>query len=366
MQHDMVYCKEIQAHFINKSQGVMMAMMEIFRVNYIRVTKVLLGVEEILAEMQKRFKRVSLLSGPLVSQLEKLAEKISRVTRVTTGGFGNLLDEILDRDSVENGADPSTVKIVDELTQLGETLESFMTGENFEFDLELAGKLSALETRLKKIETLSMSVENRVLDSTQEVFTGFSQNLTLFNLRTSITNALSQLTFETLHPAPPAPKIPTLDLKIQRIFRELLSIESKYDSDLLLSDCFILPQLSFLKSLDSLLSNLKQFLRTHPTSPHFHLTPLSLPTKSITYILKIISTHSIDYLYSLNKLQYLLSSVLYNIVFKGFCKAPTEDDAEDGNDDAQDGKMEITEGMGIGEGKGQENVSKEIEFEEQA
>jgi hypothetical protein len=90
MQHDMVYCKEIQAHFINKSQGVMMAMIEIFRVNYIRVTKVLLGVEEILAEMQKRFKRVSLLSGPLVSQLEKLAEQIARVTRVTTGGFGNL------------------------------------------------------------------------------------------------------------------------------------------------------------------------------------------------------------------------------------------------------------------------------------
>ena len=223
----------------------MMAMMEILRVNYIRVSKVLLGVEEIFAEMQQRFKRISLLSSPLVSQLEKLAEQVGRVVRVSTGGFGNLLDEILDRDSVENGADPNTVKIVDEMTQLGETLESFMSGETFEFDLELAGKLSALETRLKKVETLSMSIENRVIDSTQEVFTGFSQNLTLFNLRTSITQALVQLTTEISQTVIPDPKIPKLDTKIQRIFRELLSIESKYDSDLSTQDCFILPQLHF-------------------------------------------------------------------------------------------------------------------------
>lgn len=65
-----------------------------------------------------------------------------------------------------------------------------------------------------------------------------------------------------------------------------------------------------------------------------------------------------------SKFMNLLSIILYNLVYKGFCQPKNQTEEEAGSDD-EDGKYEMRDGTGIGEGKGQENVSKDIEFEEQ-
>ncbi|KAL4485768.1 hypothetical protein ABPG72_012308 [Tetrahymena utriculariae] len=65
-----------------------------------------------------------------------------------------------------------------------------------------------------------------------------------------------------------------------------------------------------------------------------------------------------------SKFMNLLGIIFYNLVYKGFCQPKNQGDEGAGSDD-EDGKYEMKDGTGIGEGKGQENVSKEIEFEEQ-
>lgn len=58
------------------------------------------------------------------------------------------------------------------------------------------------------------------------------------------------------------------------------------------------------------------------------------------------------------KLQYFMTVVFCNLFVKGFCQ---KDDQSEGEGE---GEGDMKAGTGIGEGKGQQNVTKEIEFEE--
>ncbi|TFY72597.1 hypothetical protein EVG20_g419 [Dentipellis fragilis] len=63
---------------------------------------------------------------------------------------------------------------------------------------------------------------------------------------------------------------------------------------------------------------------------------------------------------SLFKLDYVVCTIIHTIAKQGFCKPP---DLEEGSEEAEGG--ESTGGVGLGEGTGNENVSKEIEDESQ-
>ena len=63
---------------------------------------------------------------------------------------------------------------------------------------------------------------------------------------------------------------------------------------------------------------------------------------------------------ALLKLDFILSSVMYTLSRQGFCKPPDSDDAE-----ANGEASEVAGGVGLGDGAGTENVSKEIEDESQ-
>ncbi|KAI0357543.1 midasin [Trametes cingulata] len=63
---------------------------------------------------------------------------------------------------------------------------------------------------------------------------------------------------------------------------------------------------------------------------------------------------------SLFKLDYIVCSVMRTVAQEGFCKPP-----EEGEGEAGEGAAEDAGGMGLGEGTGKENVSKEIEDESQ-
>lgn len=71
----------------------------------------------------------------------------------------------------------------------------------------------------------------------------------------------------------------------------------------------------------------------------------------------IMQTHWVK---SLFKLDYVLCSVVQTVATQGFCKIPDEN--EDGGNDTTETS---SGGVGLGEGSGQENVSKEIEDESQ-
>jgi len=63
------------------------------------------------------------------------------------------------------------------------------------------------------------------------------------------------------------------------------------------------------------------------------------------------------------KFDYIISAIVVNLIQKGFC-APESDEGKQG---VGEGKLEFRneENAGVGEGKGNKNVSKDIEFEEQ-
>lgn len=71
--------------------------------------------------------------------------------------------------------------------------------------------------------------------------------------------------------------------------------------------------------------------------------------------------HTLDWVYNLNKLVYFITRVFYNLLYSGFCTKP--DDPENEKCNNQEYEKEL--GTGMGEGKGEENVTGEMEFEEQ-
>ncbi|EGR30434.1 type a von willebrand factor domain protein [Ichthyophthirius multifiliis] len=91
--------------------------------------------------------------------------------------------------------------------------------------------------------------------------------------------------------------------------------------------------------------------------------------KEILYLLKIYIQNILIYysksIKSQSKLLELTSVIFYNLFYKGFCQPKNNNGDQEGETDDEEGKYEFKEGTGIGEGKGKENVTKEIEFEEQ-
>lgn len=66
------------------------------------------------------------------------------------------------------------------------------------------------------------------------------------------------------------------------------------------------------------------------------------------------------------KFSYLISVMLMNVFFKGFCHPDKQGDGANGEgEDENQGTTDYNTGTGVGEGKGMQNISKEIEYEEQ-
>jgi len=64
-------------------------------------------------------------------------------------------------------------------------------------------------------------------------------------------------------------------------------------------------------------------------------------------------------------LSYLTQKVFIFLIHNGFCGQDDKDDEENKEQEEEDNKFFEQDGCGMGDGKGQENVSKEIEDEEQ-
>lgn len=74
--------------------------------------------------------------------------------------------------------------------------------------------------------------------------------------------------------------------------------------------------------------------------------------------------HSLEFLASFSRFSSFVAFLLTNLFYKGFCQ-PKDEENQDLSKENEQNLEDLVEGTGIGEGKGQENVSKEIEFEEQ-
>ena len=74
-------------------------------------------------------------------------------------------------------------------------------------------------------------------------------------------------------------------------------------------------------------------------------------------VLTLLSAHK-----STLKLAHIMLAVFNKLLARGFCRKPDEPEGEDGDEgDTQDN----VEGTGMGEGTGKQDISKEIEDEEQ-
>eukprot|EP01015_Nassula_variabilis_P003581 TRINITY_DN1241_c0_g2_i5.p1 TRINITY_DN1241_c0_g2~~TRINITY_DN1241_c0_g2_i5.p1 ORF type:complete len:1010 (-),score=318.66 TRINITY_DN1241_c0_g2_i5:37-3066(-) len=94
------------------------------------------------------------------------------------------------------------------------------------------------------------------------------------------------------------------------------------------------------------------------------LVQLLVLEKEIKTIIEDEIEHYVRWLKSLNKFEYLMTSVFINLSYKGFCSAEeVENDGDNQGEGDDSGKL--VDGTGIGEGQGVQNVSKQIEFEEQ-
>ncbi|THV03027.1 midasin [Dendrothele bispora CBS 962.96] len=183
----------------------------------------------------------------------------------------------------------------------------------------------------------------------------------------------------TLHDAAPLPQISSPDhlidvclAGVQTLLAkcpetESPSSDSEDDRDnYIKDDCHTVCETTALLKVDHLVERLNDLLilfasggddTNHKAALERTMPFLSLYTKLVETQLK---SHA-HWTKALFKLNYVLCSVLQTLCKQGFCKPP------DANQEAEsgDGTAEMTDGVGMGEGSGAENVSKDIQEESQ-
>ena len=333
MRSEINYTKEIPSHFVQRGQGVMVSQIDIFRISYVRVSKILQATEGLYQDITKKFYRKNLLDDLQLENLVALGGKLGKLESLIQVGWDN-----------DNAI----------ATNLKACMEKFMTSQNQEFDQELLQMLEDFESWLIIYSQKNEDCENFV----RELAKLTSQVKSQYKLHL---NSMETENPEIFNPE----KTDLQKKKIERLIKEILSVEAKYDKELNDNDCFVIPEFHFLSSIESLIRGFStQIKRLQIDRLAFEKQKNSIEFTHIFSILKVLSAHSIDWLYSLNRLQYMVSNVVYNIIYKGFCKVDNQDENNDDNK-SDDNDYDFTDGTGIGEGKGKENVSKEIEFEEQ-
>lgn len=136
------------------------------------------------------------------------------------------------------------------------------------------------------------------------------------------------------------------------------------DDNYIRSGSRFLENLTRLLGMDVILSKTLAFL------PHLAASSHSELRMSISRVLPFLDQYlalverQLDgharWTQALFKLAFVLCSVMHTLAKQGFCKPPEQDDSASGGD-----TVESAGGVGLGEGSGAENVSKEIEDESQ-
>ncbi|KAG6906152.1 hypothetical protein DXG01_015659, partial [Tephrocybe rancida] len=173
----------------------------------------------------------------------------------------------------------------------------------------------------------------------------------------------SQETIDTL--------INTLLVTVQNLMTKCPEPTPKNDEDeeedndhYLTKDHHIVRDLTQVLCIDRVISSLDNallYLIAHPESRNENLQRIMPFLSSYIGLVKDqLATHS-QWTKAVFKLDFVLCSVMSTLSKQGFCQPPdTEEDGAEGD------TKESTGGVGLGEGSGTENVSKEIEDESQA
>ena len=200
--------------------------------------------------------------------------------------------------------------------------------------VDLINELNQVITDLKQIEeniteTPNDKNENKAIELYKKRLMLLHQSFSKFeNLESNINS--------TTHSKEEAEKIPGIDSHIENLGQIKIVLEE---------------QLPNIKKLENKVSK----------SGQLEISVLSFDMHIL--LLKILE-RSIRYQKSLSKLLYILCSLFIHLTYNGFCgeKDQEEEEAEGDNEGSD---FDMADGTGMGEGKGMQNVSDQIEHEEQ-
>lgn len=113
---------------------------------------------------------------------------------------------------------------------------------------------------------------------------------------------------------------------------------------------------SHLKKLFEFISNTEQRF-FNSGAEHYTSEQLFIPD----LLLKTCAKFSLGYLNQFCKFCHFSFKIMHNIIYKGFCVKPEEDEGSEG----AEGSSEYDFGTGVGEGQGEHNNTEKYEFEEQ-
>ncbi|PFH53375.1 hypothetical protein AMATHDRAFT_1433 [Amanita thiersii Skay4041] len=158
--------------------------------------------------------------------------------------------------------------------------------------------------------------------------------------------------------------IDTLLVNVQSLLSQIPEQPPTNEADhYIISQCQIVRTLTHLVNIDtfsSCLDSVTMYMLSHPLQLESNIKCV-LPFIEVYFQLvnSQLANHC-DWTKALFKLAYVLCSIMHTLARQGFCKPPDASNSGDGN-----GGDEAHGGVGIGEGSGTRNVSKEIEDDSQ-
>ena len=256
------------------------------------------------------------------------------------------------------------------VTEISNILQGVKNINNFEVSvpLNLIERISAL---LKSLKESYAAIPAFVANEEDAASLQISD--LIFSLNFTIDNVFNSWNLGCCKEFPISPEISSIESDgiLRKILLSVQFCETETPHETLDEFAFYPNYLwkqseSSLKIIKNLSSSVLPALETILSK--FSSCPLELIEISLLIggkLLSLVDSLVVEHYRSQSRLTLILSNVFLHLFQEGFCRPPppNEDEKQQDDENSKDGKL--TEGTGIGEGEGEKNVSKEIEFEEQ-
>ncbi|CAI2366578.1 unnamed protein product [Moneuplotes crassus] len=256
------------------------------------------------------------------------------------------------------------------LTRLTETLEriNMILGINLQKDynyyLQIRGCILTVEKAQEILENIS-NIKQNIDDDYQKLCSNYDEDIVV-----DLLNELSQLEIdlktlcETSENIKDEKVFEAYEKYTKLLYQELTKIDKtdpeKAEKGQAEGVDKHVNELSYILETLSIYQKLSKYEKIIAQSGSIHLSILTMDTHIL--LIKTVE-RLLRYQKSLAKLLYILLTLFLNLTYNGFCGDRDQEEEEGEGEKGEN--FDVHDGTGMGEGKGMQNVSDEIEHEEQ-
>ena len=340
--------------FISKNESRSKLEEKIFKMN-VRTSRIIDGMKQYFENTEYSKELEPVFREKLIAYLFSLFERLAEHTKITQSilRFSQKIDDVLNQDEALSEKYRNEILfLIDSNLLLSETEKSISSADKNLF--ESLKQLVNNKEYVRGFEMVRDHCNKMMIEGNEGPQTNTKMNSLTDKLLQLFSNLCANIKVEQTQSNDEFTKNYS---ELRKNFkRSLAKMEKSHEEN---ADETILGlEHELLKTLLNFFISTKRVISSQRVQTS---APENETIKLLKYDLSSKITHAVDWIYVLNKFVYFCCITFTNLIYKGFCTI----DKEEAEKPMKGDEFETEIGTGIGEGKGENNVTGELEFEEQ-